>query len=104
MTTAQGALDLLASGKEFDVILSDVMMPGMSGIELYGQLARLYPKMASRVVFVTGGAFTSEANAFLDRVTNERMEKPFDLQQLRAMVQKFVKDPRPAAAVTSTAA
>jgi len=54
--------------------------------------------MAARVVFVTGGAFTPEANDFLDSVTNERMEKPFDLHQLREMVQKFVKEARPAAA------
>jgi PAS domain S-box-containing protein len=104
VASAQDALDVLATGKEFDVILSDVMMPGMSGIELYDALARLHPKMASRVVFVTGGAFTPEANAFLDRVTNERMEKPFDLEELRVMVQKFVKGARPGPAVTSTAA
>jgi PAS domain S-box-containing protein len=97
-TTAQEALDVLATGKEFDVILSDLMMPKMSGIEFHAVLARLHPKMASRVVFVTGGAFTAEANAFLDRVTNERMEKPFDLLQLREMVQKFVKGAQPAAA------
>ena len=95
VTTAQEALDILATGKEFDVILSDVMMPGMSGIEFYAALARLHPRMASRVVFVTGGAFTPESNAFLDRVSNERLEKPFDLHDLRAMVQKFVKAPRP---------
>jgi PAS domain S-box-containing protein len=98
VTTAQEALDLLATGREFDVILSDLMMPKMSGIDFHAALARLHPKMASRVVFVTGGAFTPEANAFLDRVTNERMEKPFDLHQLREMVQKFVKEARPAAA------
>jgi PAS domain S-box-containing protein len=97
VTTAQDGLDLLAAGKEFDVILSDLMMPGMSGIEFYNALARLHPKMASRVVFVTGGAFTPEANAFLDRVTNERMEKPFDLHHLREMVQKFVKGAKPEA-------
>jgi PAS domain S-box-containing protein len=101
VTTAQHGLDLLAGAKEFDVILSDLMMPGMSGIEFYTALARLHPKMASRVVFVTGGAFTPEANAFLDRVTNERMEKPFDLHQLREMVQKFVKGAKPQAGASS---
>jgi PAS domain S-box-containing protein len=91
VTTAQAALDLLAAGKDFDVILSDVMMPGMSGIEFYAALVGLHPRMASRVVFVTGGAFTPQANAFLDKVTNERLEKPFDLKELRELVQKFVR-------------
>jgi PAS domain S-box-containing protein len=98
VTNAKEGLDILGTGKVFDVILSDLMMPGMSGIEFHAELARLHPKMASRVVFVTGGAFTAEANAFLDRVSNERMEKPFDFLQLREMVQKFVKEPKPDAA------
>ena len=71
------------------------MMPGMSGMDLYGVLVRQNPKMAARVVFVTGGAFTPEANAFLDRISNERMEKPFHFQQLRELVRKFVKQPQP---------
>jgi PAS domain S-box-containing protein len=91
VTTAQEALSLIADGALFDVILSDLMMPGMSGMDLYGVLARQNPKMAARVVFVTGGAFTPEANAFLDRIANERMEKPFHFKQLRELVRKFVK-------------
>jgi PAS domain S-box-containing protein len=96
VTMAQDALDLLASGKEFDVILTDLMMPGMSGMELYRNVATTHPKIASRVVFVTGGAFTPEANDFLDRVGNERVDKPFDSNQLRDLIQKFVL-PREAA-------
>jgi nitrogen-specific signal transduction histidine kinase len=98
VTTAQEALSLVADGALFDIILSDLMMPGMSGMDLYAVLARQSPKMASRVVFVTGGAFTPEANAFLDRIANERMEKPFHFKQLRELVRKFVRQPeRPAA-------
>jgi PAS domain S-box-containing protein len=95
VTTAQEALTRIAAGAEFDVILSDLMMPGMSGMDLYGVLVRQNPKMAARVVFVTGGAFTPEANAFLDRIANERMEKPFHFKQLRELVRKFVKQPQP---------
>jgi PAS domain S-box-containing protein len=91
VTTAQAALDVVAAGKEFDVILSDLMMPGMSGMELHRTLAELSPKMASRMVFLTGGAFTAEANVFLDGVSNERMEKPFDTNRLREMVQSFAR-------------
>jgi CheY-like chemotaxis protein len=94
VSNAPEALDLLAAGKEFDVILSDLMMPGMSGIELHAALLRLYPQMAPKVVFVTGGAFTPAANAFLDSVANERLEKPFDVHQLRRLVQSFVKEGR----------
>ncbi|HEY5145459.1 MAG TPA: response regulator, partial [Polyangiaceae bacterium] len=89
VVTAQDALALLAAGRAFDVVLSDLMMPGMSGIELYAELLRLYPETARRVVFLTGGAFTPDANAFLDRVDNERMDKPFNSDALRRMVQKI---------------
>ena len=91
VTSAQEALLRITGGAEFDVILSDLMMPGMSGMDLFGVLVRQNPKLAARVVFVTGGAFTPEANAFLDRIANERMEKPFHFKQLRELVRKFVK-------------
>jgi two-component system cell cycle sensor histidine kinase/response regulator CckA len=98
VSTASAALKLLAEGGDFDVILSDLMMPGMSGMDFYDTLSRLDPKMAARVVFVTGGAFTPEANAFLDRIANERMEKPFHFKQLRELVRKFVRRPEQPAA------
>ena len=91
VTTAQEALLRIAEGPEFDVILSDLMMPGMSGMDLHGVLARENPSMAARVVFVTGGAFTLDANAFLGRIANERIEKPFQFHELRAIVGKFVE-------------
>jgi CheY-like chemotaxis protein len=90
VTTAQAALGLLISEMRYDVILSDLMMPEMSGMDLYDELARRCPRAAERMVFVTGGAFTSAANAFLDRVPNERIEKPFSAAAVRELVQKFV--------------
>jgi CheY-like chemotaxis protein len=88
VTSAREALDLLGCGKEFDVILSDLMMPGMSGMALYRRLVDDHPKMAPRVVFLTGGAFTAEAREFLDRVGNKCLEKPFAAERLRETVQK----------------
>ncbi len=90
VASAKDALDLLES-RSFDVILSDLMMPEMSGMELYERLADSRPEDALRMVFVTGGAFTPSATTFLDRVPNERMEKPFDAAALRELVQRFVK-------------
>ncbi|MDQ3336643.1 MAG: PAS domain S-box protein [Myxococcota bacterium] len=87
---ARDALDLLSAGKHFDVILSDIMMPEMSGMDFYDALARAHPGMTERVVFVTGGAFTPAANAFLDAVPNERLEKPFDVKTIREAIKRFV--------------
>lgn len=41
------------------------------------------------MVFVTSGAFTPDAKAFLDQVANERFEKPFEPKVLRALIQEF---------------
>lgn len=80
------ALRLLEAGERFDLILCDVMMPGMSGAELYERLKARSPAAADRVVFLTGGAFTSAARQFLDSVANHRLEKPFDAKSLEALV------------------
>lgn len=90
LTEAREALDLILSGAHFDVILSDLMMPGMSGMELYEELRRRRPRAAERVVFITGGAFTAAAQAFLDHVPNPRFDKPFDPPVIRALVERSV--------------
>ncbi len=79
-------LALLEERQDWDLILCDVMMPEMSGIELHTAALQRWPNLASRIVFVTGGAFTAEARDFLSRIPNRRLLKPFDLNQLRALL------------------
>jgi two-component system cell cycle sensor histidine kinase/response regulator CckA len=88
VTAAKDALELISSGTPFDVIISDVMMPGMSGVDLYEELSRRFPQYTQRVVFLSGGAFTPVTRAFLERVGNPRMEKPFDQRCLRELVER----------------
>lgn len=83
---AQQAIDLLRRGDEFDLILCDLMMPVITGMELHAILKRERPPIADRIVFMTGGAFTGSGRAFLDRVPNQRLDKPFDHGTLRALV------------------
>jgi PAS domain S-box-containing protein len=90
VTAAKAALALLDSGAHFDLILSDLMMPEMSGMEFYEQLRLRFPHAVERVIFVSGGAFTPHAHAFLDRVSNQRIEKPFDPKNVRGIVQRFI--------------
>jgi PAS domain S-box-containing protein len=88
---AREALDLLSAGKRYDVVLCDVMMPQVTGMDLYGDVKRMDPAQATRIVFLTGGAFTASAREFLDRVPNRRLEKPFDLKELRRLVNELVR-------------
>lgn len=88
---ASVALERLRAGERFDVILCDLMMPTISGMDLHRELSRTVPDQADRVIFMTGGAFSSGAAAFLDTVPNARIEKPFDLKNLLGLVRSFVR-------------
>ncbi len=84
-TSAETALELLDHG-DFDVVLCDLLMPNMSGVDLYEEISRRYPGFQECIVFMTGGAFTPRAAQFLSRVNNPRIEKPFDMKSLRRLV------------------
>ena len=90
-TSARAALARLAAGERFDAIVCDLMMPGMTGMELHAELARTRPRDAERVIFLTGGAFTDEAVGYLEAVPNERLEKPFDAATLTAAIRRLVQ-------------
>ena len=92
-TNGREALEIIASGEPFDVILSDLMMPEMSGAELYEQLAARDRAAAERVVFMTGGAFTPGARDLLAHVRNERIEKPFEIRALRELIDRMSREP-----------
>ncbi|MEO8551521.1 MAG: response regulator, partial [Kofleriaceae bacterium] len=80
------ALALLARGERFDVILTDLAMPGMTGIAFFEELARRSRDQAETVVFVTGGALTATSEDFLQATTNPCIEKPFTSGSLQALV------------------
>jgi PAS domain S-box-containing protein len=95
LSQAQEALQLLDSGQHFDVIFSDLMMPGMSGMEFHAELTRRFPAQAERVIFVSGGAFSPNAAAFLERVQVQCLEKPFDPRTVLALVRRFTVEGQP---------
>jgi CheY-like chemotaxis protein len=84
------AIQLLGTEPEFDVVLCDLMMPEMSGMDLHAKLVEVAPDVAERMIFLTGGAFSSRAAQFLDRVSNTRLDKPFDPAMLRKAVAKAI--------------
>ncbi|HUB07203.1 MAG TPA: response regulator [Myxococcales bacterium] len=88
---AQEALDRIRGGARYDVILCDLMMPEMTGMDLHAALVNTVRDQADKMIFLTGGAFTSRARAFLDAVANLRLEKPFDAVSLRAIVNERVR-------------
>jgi signal transduction histidine kinase len=91
VTSAREALLQLDRSEEFDLILCDVMMPEMTGMDLYEHLERAGSPLTSRFVFLTGGAFTREARGFLDRIANPRVDKPFEPAALSALIHELLE-------------
>jgi signal transduction histidine kinase/CheY-like chemotaxis protein len=83
------ALERIRSGERYDVILCDLMMPEITGMDLYAELGRIAPEQIEKFVFVTGGAFTPRARDFLERVPNARVEKPIDFQNLKMLLRNL---------------
>jgi CheY-like chemotaxis protein len=92
-TSAREALGLVSAGQWFDVILSDLMMPEMSGEELLSTLREVAPEQARRVVMMTGGAFTPRSEEFLNSLDRPHLSKPLTLEGLHAAIQKALEPP-----------
>jgi CheY-like chemotaxis protein len=82
---------VLLNKHRFDAILCDVMMPGMSGIELYEALREQSPGSERRMVFMTGGGLHPEVYEFLRNAERPKLEKPFDIQELKRILQQVVE-------------
>lgn len=84
------ALRRIEGGERFDVILCDLMMPGMQGFDVYAELRRLAPEQSERMVFMTGGATTTRAQEFVASVPNTVLQKPVAAQRLREVIRERV--------------
>ena len=82
------AIGVLKKDSAFDAVLCDLMMPDVSGVDVYAWIQTDAPALAQKVVFMTGGAFTSRARDLLERVPDRQLEKPFELSALSAALEK----------------
>ena len=88
LESPSAALDQIAAGTRYAAILCDLMMPTMPGRVFYRELTAIAPDQARRVVFMTGGAFTPESQAFVDKLQNPCIEKPFAVPTLLAALDR----------------
>jgi DNA-binding NtrC family response regulator len=87
---ANQAFELLRVERNFDVILCDLMMPGVTGPELYQGACRVHPALQSRFVFMTGGAFADWAREFLALTRCPVLTKPFNLEDACEIVERIL--------------
>ena len=87
----RAAVARFAAGERFDVVFCDMLMPKMTGIDLYDEVERIDPAQAQRIVFLTGDIATPEARAFFARVNNVRLQKPIIPSTQRDVVRRMVE-------------
>jgi CheY-like chemotaxis protein len=92
MVAADGrrALELIEE-KPFDVVLCDLIMPEMNGMELFRAVHESKPDQAARFVFVTGGTRSPEAREFLLNVPNPRVYKPVRAEDLVLVIARCLR-------------
>jgi two-component system NtrC family sensor kinase len=88
------ALTLLLADEPatYDVIISDLRMPGVSGIEMHERLRGARPELLRRIIFSTGDAVSLDAAEFVRRADCPVLQKPFELSTLRAMVERLLDE------------
>ena len=77
---------LIENGQDIDLVICDLMMPIMNGMELFDRIQTLDPTLAQRFVFVTGGAMNPATQEFIDTVNRPVFYKPFSLKGLRKII------------------
>ncbi len=82
----QEAMDKLER-RRYDCVITDFIMPRVSGLDLYNHLQRQYPTLAQRTIFISGNATRPPIRDFLENVGRERfIQKPFDVTQMTQVI------------------
>jgi nitrogen-specific signal transduction histidine kinase/ActR/RegA family two-component response regulator len=84
---AREALRGFGQDRNFDIVLCDLQMPDMSGVELYTAVKQQWPELAERFIFITGGAFSPEARRFMEDPSITCINKPFQLRELLELIE-----------------
>ncbi|QSQ27773.1 response regulator [Pyxidicoccus parkwayensis] len=88
VTAANGreALERLREDARFDLILCDLLMPELTGIDVYQAVRESWPGLQDRIAFITGGAFTPETQRFVEQTRNPLLTKPFQPAHIHGLL------------------
>ena len=96
VASGQAALDrLFAADSSFDLVLCDLMMPDMTGMDVYETVQERHPGLAGRFVFISGGGVTERSRKFLEQHADRVLPKPIDSRQLCELLVRSGADEQP---------
>jgi CheY-like chemotaxis protein len=85
------AYDFLANTNNvYDLIICDINMPDVSGVDVYLYINKNYPGMENRIIFMTGAILSDNIKEFLARNNNKCISKPFESQKLLTTIKDFL--------------
>ncbi len=90
---ARAAVALIESGARFDVVVSDLMMFPLTGIDVYDRVSRISPATAKRFLFMTGGAYLPAVERFLADWPHSVLTKPFNADHAQRVVAATLRAP-----------
>jgi signal transduction histidine kinase/DNA-binding response OmpR family regulator len=88
--SGQEALEIITSGKNFDVVLCDIMMPDLSGDMLFEKVVEINQELAEKFIFVTGGTFTKRTKEFERNNKQICLEKPLKAGDLVSAINNIL--------------
>jgi PAS domain S-box-containing protein len=89
--SGETALDMIMR-ERFDLIISDVKMPGIGGKDIYTFVRRDFPHLADRIVFITGDVLSRDTQIFLETSGNRYIEKPFEISEVTDIIAELLTD------------
>jgi DNA-binding NtrC family response regulator len=85
-TSGSRGLERMLEDDGFQLVLCDLSLPDLSGIDIYERISKEKPELTKRFVVMTGGAVSSESREFLDSYEGPLLNKPFTLSQVESLV------------------
>jgi CheY-like chemotaxis protein len=90
-TSGTRGLERLLSDDKFELVLCDLSLPDLSGIEIYNRVQAERPELTRSFVVMTGGAVSNESRDFLDTYEGPLLNKPFTLSQVESLVSDILE-------------
>lgn len=85
-TSGTRGLERILSDDQFELVLCDLSLPDLSGIDIYARVQKERPELTKRFVVMTGGAVSTESRDFLESYEGPLLNKPFTLSQVESLV------------------